>query len=475
MKTTIAYAIGEPTVNAGKKTLALDVYDIIGDFYGEGVSARNVADVLRQHPDAAEIRVRINSLGGVLADAKTIKAILKDHPATVTVDVDGVAASAATVIMAAGDRVRVGRGNAIMIHEASNQRGRTEADHLSAAEELRVWNSGLADMYAECAASRGKETTRDQFRAWMAQEKWFTAQQAVDVGLADEVSSEDRGAAVAAHFDLTQCNSIPGWVAQKLMPPEPARTESEPMRTTQTASAHALNVAAAAVPVLAAQENQDPSPAPSAPAGNKEPVMQNAVVLAALNLSEGATDSDILSAVNTLKSAAEASSKLISAVGVKSVDEALGTVAALRSNLSQSDAEGHGKVLAALGVKSADEALGTIGALLSTKDRLAVAEAKLDEFKAQQQKSERDEVIAKLEAEGKCTPVQKTELFPKLSIDGLKAFAATAVPILRGDGKREPKSATKAYKDMTNAERVALHDSDPELFNQLRNESNGSL
>ncbi len=198
-------------------------------------------------------------------------------------------------------------------------------------------------------------------------------------------------------------------------------------------------------------------------------------LLAALGLSVGATEAAATAKVNQLNASDEANGKLLGALGAKSPDEAIGAVAALQANRDASDPEGHCRVMAALGANNVDEAMGAIGALNSAKERLAEAEAKLAELTAKQEQGERDEIVAKLEAEGKITPAQKEALLPSLSLAGLKKFASTAVPVLKGDGKKEPggnKAYTgKTFKQLSAAEARQLHDDDPETFQRLVAES----
>lgn len=190
-------------------------------------------------------------------------------------------------------------------------------------------------------------------------------------------------------------------------------------------------------------------------------------VLAAVGV---ATEAEVSPKVTQLKSSAEGPGKLLALLNVKSTDEALGVVTALQANRDQVDGEGYTAVMGALGAQSSEQALGIIAAYRSATERLTVAESELSALRNDREKTEREEIVAKLEAEGKITPAQKEQLIPTLqSLASLKAFAATAVPILKGDGKREPKSAAqKPYSEMSNTERAELHASDPELFRQLR-------
>lgn len=198
-----------------------------------------------------------------------------------------------------------------------------------------------------------------------------------------------------------------------------------------------------------------------------------ATIITALCLSANATEDDAVSAISKLKADADAGKRLVGALKAKTADEAIGIAAALQANAEQTDGDGYVKVMAALGASSPDEAIGTIEAFKAAKERLAEAEAKLADLTQQREQGERDEIVAKLEADGKCTPAQKKNLFPSLSLAGLKAFAATAVPVLKGDGLREPGGrtplASKTWEQMTAAEQRELYDTDRAAYDAALN------
>jgi hypothetical protein len=363
-------------------------------------------------------------------------------------------------------------GDSIVMHETS-----TMLVHpvwtvaIGNAEELRKAADDL-DMLTESAVKAYVARTgmdADAVRSLMAEDRYMSADEALELGFCTEIR---------------KAKSKPSAMSE-----QEVRSEISTMRTKATASAAALRVAAMAPPTTTTSEQQSSGsasvtvpPAPTAPVASntKEKQMNIALIAAALGLPEGATDVEALASITQLKASADAGNKLVAAIGAKSADEAIGTVAALQANLGQVDSAGHTKVLAALDSKNVDEALGKIGALMGAKDRLVTVEAQLDGIVKNQQKNEWDELVAKLEDDGKLSPRQKETLLPTFngSMDSLRAFAATASPILKGDGKREAKSgAQKSYADMSNIERAELHASDPDLFKQLRAQAqaDGSL
>jgi hypothetical protein len=163
--------------------------------------------------------------------------------------------------------------------------------------------------------------------------------------------------------------------------------------------------------------------------------------LAALGLPEGATSDQVVAFATAAKASSEAQAKLLATVEAVSIDEAVGKIAALKG----------------------------------ANERAQAAETQLSEMRAEAEKVERAGIVEKLRADGKVTPAQEQSLLPALSLESLKAFAATAPAILKGDGHREPNAgksyAGKAYAEMTNLERAELHADDPDLFTQLRNQA----
>lgn len=117
---------------------------------------------------------------------------LRSHPATVTTQVDGIAASIASVIALAGDRLVMMPHSQLMIHEASGMCFGDAADMAQMAALLERQSDNLADVYAARAGG-----TREEWRALMQAETWYLADEAVAVGLADEVVQPTRGPSVA--------------------------------------------------------------------------------------------------------------------------------------------------------------------------------------------------------------------------------------------------------------------------------------
>ncbi|NUS26942.1 MAG: Clp protease ClpP [Streptomyces sp.] len=160
------------------------LYDDIGGWFG---TYAEDFDTDLKAVTAKKLTVRVNSPGGSVFEGMAIASMLRAHPADITVRVDGIAASIASVIAMAGDRVVMMPGATMMIHDASGMCLGDAADMAKMAELLDLLSNNIADIYAAKAGG-----TRDEWRTKMRAESWYLAQEAVDAGLADEVAAPDR-------------------------------------------------------------------------------------------------------------------------------------------------------------------------------------------------------------------------------------------------------------------------------------------
>ena len=146
-----------------------------------GITAQAFVDELREITDP-QIHLHLNSPGGDVFDAHAIYQALVDHKATVTTLVDGLAASAASVVAMAGERIVMGRAAMLMIHDAWGLAIGNAADMRDMAERLDKISDVIASVYAERAGG-----PLEFWRAAMVEESWYDADEAVQAGLADEV------------------------------------------------------------------------------------------------------------------------------------------------------------------------------------------------------------------------------------------------------------------------------------------------
>ncbi len=170
-----------PEVKAATEGEAsISIYDTIGDNWeGTGVTAKRISAALR-NIGARDVVVNINSPGGDFFEGVAIYNMLREHKAKVTVNVMGLAASAASVIAMAGDEIRMGEGSFLMIHNAWAIAIGNRNDLADAAARLAPFDDAMAAVYA----SRTGISKADA-AALMDKETWIGAAQAIEDGFAD--------------------------------------------------------------------------------------------------------------------------------------------------------------------------------------------------------------------------------------------------------------------------------------------------
>jgi ATP-dependent Clp protease, protease subunit len=141
---------------------------------------------------AGTINLRINSPGGDVFGGRAIELALRQHPANVIVQVDGVAASAASVVAMAGDTIKIPAGSMIMIHRAWTMALGNTNDMIKTAALLAKIDDTLAATYAARTGANAAAML-----ALMDAESWLTGEEAVAQKFADELT----GAAAKAAND----------------------------------------------------------------------------------------------------------------------------------------------------------------------------------------------------------------------------------------------------------------------------------
>lgn len=193
------------------------LYDQIGaSFWGDGITAKSFQKELAALGKVSTINVHINSPGGDVFDGFAIYNQLKQHPATIEVDVDGVAASIASIIAMSADagKLRMAKNALMMIHNPQGGAFGDETELERVIALLRSVKGNLADTYVDRTANK-----KTQIEAWMTEETWFTAESAVQHGFADAVTADS---AVTASFDVRGFRNVPDWVRQRLQAAAPS-------------------------------------------------------------------------------------------------------------------------------------------------------------------------------------------------------------------------------------------------------------
>lgn len=172
--------------NADAASAEIYLYGIIGagGWFDDGsaISANSFIKDLKALGPVKNIDVRINSEGGDVFDGKAIYFALQRNPAKVTVHVDGLAASAASFIAMAGDKIEMAEGAFMMIHNAWSMAMGNASDMRKSADLLDAVDGTLVDVYAArtgCPAADVKQM--------MADETWMNGKEALAKGFADYV------------------------------------------------------------------------------------------------------------------------------------------------------------------------------------------------------------------------------------------------------------------------------------------------
>lgn len=176
----------EASVNDENSEASLTIYGDIGEsWWGESTSAKDIEQALK-NVSSTTLTVHLNSGGGDVFDGIAIYNQLKNHSAKVIVHVDGLAASAASLIAMAGDEIIMHTGSIMMIHEASTWSWGTKTDMKKTLNALESIDKSIADIYMTRFVGE-----KSDIEALITAETWLTADEAVQVGLADSVEEKD--------------------------------------------------------------------------------------------------------------------------------------------------------------------------------------------------------------------------------------------------------------------------------------------
>ncbi|MGX9348149.1 head maturation protease, ClpP-related [Microbacterium sp. KNMS] len=171
-----------PSAGESGDVATIRMYGEISSYGWYGVSAHDISTVLDGlSSTVSQIILRINSPGGEVSEAMAILNMLRAHKAKVTAVVDGLAASAASVIAAGCDETVMSPGTQMMIHSPSTIAWGNATEMRKTADVLESFEATLIEIY------QGKAGDQD-WPALLADETWLTSQGAVDLGLADRVA-----------------------------------------------------------------------------------------------------------------------------------------------------------------------------------------------------------------------------------------------------------------------------------------------
>jgi ATP-dependent Clp protease, protease subunit len=223
------------TAEAGEEPASAEllIFDAIGNWDDLGeVSAKAFAKDLSKLPTSIKrLDIHINSPGGSVSEANAIYSRLADHRSDKIIYVDGIAASAATLIAMVGHKIYI-RANAQMMIHLPMAIAIGNADVLrQTIAALESHTESMLNLYAKRTGG-----ARDAIRGLMAAETWMSAQVAVEKGFADEVRGVVKAAAMIGDkkamfnglvFDLSRFHNVPAFTGQPETKNMTAQTQNE--------------------------------------------------------------------------------------------------------------------------------------------------------------------------------------------------------------------------------------------------------
>ncbi|MBU3720729.1 MAG: Clp protease ClpP [Burkholderiaceae bacterium] len=299
----------------------ISIFDEIGYY---GVSAKQFVDDLKTVPAGHRILLRIHSPGGEVFDGNVIYNALKRHAGGVIVQIEGLAASMASVIALAGVPVKMAANAFFMIH---NPWGMAVGDAAEMRDQASLLDKIKSNMIRAYAEKSGKSDVA--IEEWMDAETWFTAEEAKAVGFVDEITDALPVAASANKFarlakfrnaprNLTgsgmqmDAQTITPEAPAGIEPTEPAAPEnSEPALAAPTTPSEPAISEAPAAPEAPAEPEVPAEPAVEAPVAalNREALIARigdlANALASANARVAELESN-LETERTLRKGAEA-------------------------------------------------------------------------------------------------------------------------------------------------------------------------
>lgn len=189
--------VDAPNAAASTDDATITIYDVIGEdrWTGGGFTDKQMEAALRGIGDR-DVTVDINSPGGDMFEGIAIYNMLAQHKGRVTVNVMGLAASAASIIAMAGDTINMSAGSFMMIHNAWGVVVGNKADMRASADVFDGFDGGLADIYE---ARTG--LNRSEIVKLMDAESFFSVSEAINLGFADGPAQTSAAANAAAKPD----------------------------------------------------------------------------------------------------------------------------------------------------------------------------------------------------------------------------------------------------------------------------------
>lgn len=441
----------------GTDTLDLDVYDVIGEHWGEGVRAKDVRAALRSAQDAKTIKLKLNTMGGDIFEGLAMYNGLKSHGARVIVEVDGIAASMGSILAMAGDEIIVPKSAWVMIHNpwgfgiGSSEDLRDHADLLDKQKET------LVNIYAERTGQKPAD-----IRKWMDAETWMTGDEAVELGFATKTTSKQQSKAALQAFASARrlgFENLPKSIAEF---PEFAPVVVPPA------------AAAGPLPPELGGHQQTQLPDGQAEGNSTEPITTEEIQMA-----DKKNDAPV--------AAVEATPTIARALGLAAgAPESEIVAAAARCR------ELEIQITTLTESQSSSEALGAVRELVKTAAQVKDLQARLAKVEGERDEQNFETEISRGLAERKLTPAEakhERECFARALESGkgaerveelrgrLKVAATRIGPVMREPGSAQSGGSPpvlehngKKYDDMTFTQRARLSKEDPDLYRAMKSD-----
>jgi ATP-dependent protease ClpP protease subunit len=441
---------------------------IYGSISSWNISARWVAETLRAHPNAKTIKLRINSPGGSVFEGAAIFNLLARHPAKKEVDIDGLAASAASWIVMAGDIRRIGLNGFFMIHEAQGEAWGPASEMEKTAALLRKMNAQQIDIYA-----KRSKLSRAAIAKAVEEETWYTAAEALKAGFVTATSAElDAADPASALVEVDSQLADFGFRKaphEALAPFSFAASAQRPPSAPVPDDVLALALSAVPQQQLDLIEPTD-QPARAVGSGNEptqEDSMNKTVLAAVLGIAANLPDDAFEAAIVALSDSAKAEK-------VKS-DKLQASVTKLEALTGKTGEEAHGVVLAWKG----------------SHEELPKVSASLEQMRAEKTEGDLVASLEKAKTESRHTPareaavrklIEDKEVSAKGALAMIDAWGVIAAIANSRDGAQPAPAPTasgnaeatkhngKTFAEMSPSERAELKKADKALHDQMRAE-----
>ena len=159
----------------------IEMRGVIGEFE-DAIPANTFLDALQEH-SGADLVINLDSPGGSVSDGMAIYNAMMSYSGKITVKIDTIAASIASVIACAADHVIINSNAQFMIHRAWTVAMGNSTDFRGLIEQLDVLDGMIADVYVERTGA-----DKDTLMEMMEAETFLSAEQALEMGFADEVA-----------------------------------------------------------------------------------------------------------------------------------------------------------------------------------------------------------------------------------------------------------------------------------------------